>query len=706
MGLYFKLSEDIVDILVCKTQSNNRHFFRLLTAYYLTKIASMMRTNIRTQDRGIIPVNIYILNLMPSGAGKGYSTNIMEEEIINLFRKRFLDTVFPAQASKHIMKLASALAMKTGKSEEECLEKLEKEFESTGELLFSFDSGTSAATKQLRHKLLLTNAGSLNLEMDEVGSNIMGNTEMLNTFLELYDVGKTKQKLIKNTNDSKRYTDIQGRTPTNLMLFGTPTKLLDGSTVEDSFMTMLETGFGRRLLVGYTSEHCMLSLLSPEQQFDNLLAINKQGTVKHISNNLAELADESLFNLSLDINRSNSIRLLEYKTQCEKIALSLKPTQELLKAEIKHRYYKALKLAGTYAFIERTTSIKEEHLDMAIQLVEDAGEQFKKIVKKKGPYIRLAEYLASAEGNVTQIELIEELPFYKGTEAQKRELMNLAVAYGYNNHITIRKTEIDGIEFFSGESLKETDLNKVNIHYSTDRTSNFKNATLKFCDLHRLVTKNGYHYTAHAFEQGYRHHKNVIEGFDLVILDIDSGVKIKFIKDILFKYTYFLCTTKRHTEEQHRFRIILPLSHYLRLDQQDYSKFMSNIFLWLPFPVDTHTKDIARAWVSYPGKYHYNKGENINAHLFIPRTRKAEEHTKKITKNTNLSTLESWFLENIEVGNRSNMLYRLGCIYLDKGVDIKDILDLLLKFNSKLDLPLSDNEIKTKVYAGLLSKIK
>ena len=74
---YFKFSEEIVDILVAKTQSQNRHFFRLLVAYYLSKVTSMMRCNIETRDRAILPVNTYVLNLMPSGTGKGFSTNIM-----------------------------------------------------------------------------------------------------------------------------------------------------------------------------------------------------------------------------------------------------------------------------------------------------------------------------------------------------------------------------------------------------------------------------------------------------------------------------------------------------------------------------------------------------------------------------------------------------------------------------------------------------
>ena len=75
----------------------------------------------------------------------------------------------------------------------------------------------------MREKLLLAAAGSMNFELDEVGSHMITNTDVLNTFLELYDIGLIKQKLIKNTHENRRSQEIPGNTPTNLMMFGTPT---------------------------------------------------------------------------------------------------------------------------------------------------------------------------------------------------------------------------------------------------------------------------------------------------------------------------------------------------------------------------------------------------------------------------------------------------------------------------------------------------
>ena len=110
MSTYHPLSERIVDILVRKVNSENRHYFRILVAYYFSKVASMMRCNISTQDRGIIPVNLYVLNLLRSGEGKGHSTDIMEREFVAEFKEEFLHYVFPTKANAALVDRAYLLA--------------------------------------------------------------------------------------------------------------------------------------------------------------------------------------------------------------------------------------------------------------------------------------------------------------------------------------------------------------------------------------------------------------------------------------------------------------------------------------------------------------------------------------------------------------------------------------------------------------------
>ncbi len=66
---HFPLSEKLVNVLMQKTQNNNPKFFRISVAYYFAKVASMMRTDIQTHDRGLIPVSLYAMNLASSGHG-------------------------------------------------------------------------------------------------------------------------------------------------------------------------------------------------------------------------------------------------------------------------------------------------------------------------------------------------------------------------------------------------------------------------------------------------------------------------------------------------------------------------------------------------------------------------------------------------------------------------------------------------------------
>ena len=709
MKKYHPFSEKIVDILVRKVNNDNRHFFRILIGYYLSKVASMMRCNIQTNDRDVVPVNTYVLNLMVSGTGKGHSTNILEREFIAHFKKEFLNTVFPKKAEEHIQILAQERAqsrINTGQSiitlaEEYSiqLDKFQRHFDRLGELAFSFDSGTSPAVKQMREKLLLASAGSMNLELDEVGSNIASNVDVLNTFLELYDVGLVKQKLIKNTVENIRSEELPGNTPTNLMMFGTPTKLLDGGKTEEEFKQFLETGYARRLLFGYTIDSHRTKYATAQERYQQMVDTVLAADMQAIQQEFTNFAKRP-FNPVLQMSPDNSIYLIKYQMRCEAAADDMKDHMSVHKAEMIHRYYKALKLAGAYAFADNSTEINQDHLDYAINVVEDSGEAFHTLMRKQGPYERLAHYLADCDNEVTQHELIEELPFYKGSEAQRRDLMTLAMSFGYKNNIIIKKRVLDDIEFFVGETLMETDLNKLTVGLSQNIAYDYQTDAPPFDQLHKLTTAPGYHYTAHGFVNGHRKSENAIPGFDLLILDCDGDVTISTVKVLLEDYTFLISTTKRHTAEINRFRLILPISHRIKLTSSEYSRFMANVFEWLPFPVDEAAKDIARKWESYPGIYEYNQGTIIDATMFIPETKRSDE-TKAQFSGARVNNIERWFKTRTSKGNRANHLYRYGMVMIDANMLLPDIVEKLENFNDSLEVPLPEDQFRNSTVKSI-----
>lgn len=702
---YHPTSEKLVEILCNKTQNSNPLFFRVLVGYYFSLVASTMRTTIATHDRGDIPVNMYALNLSTSGSGKGFSTNIIENSVINQFRGRFLEETFPILAETNLPKLALKRANRKSTDPDEELIRVQKEFDALGSLVFSFDSGTPAAVKQMRHKLLMADAGSVNLQIDEIGSNLVGNVDVLNTFLELYDMGLIKQKLIKNTSENVRNEEIVGRTPTNMLLFGTPAKLLNGSKTEEELYSMLETGYARRCFFGYSRASNKSQEQTPEEVYTQLTNKDSNLYLEELSDRLENLADIINVNRRLVMSKETSLVLIEYRLKCEKDANGLPEHEEIKKAEISHRYFKALKLAGAYAFVDDSPELTMDHLYQAIKLAEESGEAFNKLLTRDRAYVKLAKYLGSVRRDVTQADLTEDLPFYRGAASQKAEMLTLATAWGYKNNVIIKKAFSDGIEFLRGETLKESDMTKMVLAYSTDITTDYRNEYAPFDQLHKLVSAPNMHWVAHHLNGGYRNEENCIPGFNLVVIDVDGGVNMSTAKMLLKNYKYLIYTTKRHTDEEHRFRIVMPINYELSLDAKDYKEFMSNIYEWLPFEVDTATNQRARKWLTHPGHYEYNEGEVLDALPFIPKTSKNEERKELLNSQQSMDNLERWVINNIGDGNRNNMLLRYAMILMDAGFEFEAIRMKVIELNNKIADKLDESEIMATIMISVAKAI-
>jgi hypothetical protein len=694
---YHPTSEKLVDILKDHTQRDDSLFFRLLVGYYFSLAAAQMRCSINTPDRGDIPVNMYVLNLAPSGYGKNVSLNMMEQEVLHQFRHRFLDETFPLLADQNLPKLALKRATRKATDPDDELVRVQKEFDSSGAMLFSFDSGTSPAVKQMRHKLLMANAGSMNLIMDEVGANLSANMEVFDTFIELFDKGLIKQKLIKNTSDNARSEEILGKTPANLLMFGVPTRLLDGAKTEEEVMQMLAMGYARRCFFGYVKSSGKKKDRTPESVFQDATNQANSKAIEELADRLESLADIINANKKLVMTKETCLKLIEYQLDCEARAEQLPEHQEVQKSELANRNFKVLKLAGAYAFIDDSPEVTEQHIYNAIRLAEDSGAAFHQLLSRDKPWVKLAKYIAAVGAEVTHADLAEDLPFYKGGTSAKQEMLNLATAYGYKNNIIIKKSFADGIEFLRGETLKETDLNQMVISWSDDITEGYRNELAPFDKLHKLTQTQGLHWVAHHLQGGYRNEENSIPGFNLAVIDVDGGVNLSTAKLLLKNYKFLVYTTKRHTEADNRFRIVLPLNYRLSLDARDYKEFMTNLYAWLPFEVDKDTNQRSRKWLSNDGFFEYNDGEILDALPFIPKTSKNEERKKLLNSQQSMDNLERWVANNIGDGNRNNMLLRYALILVDAGFDFENIRSRVVGLNDKIADKLDEAEIMATI---------
>lgn len=130
------------------------------------------------------------------------------------------------------------------------------------------------------------------------------------------------------------------------------------------------------------------------------------------------------------------------------------------------------------AFIEQSVEVEMSHLMHAIKLVEESGTAFQSILTRPKPHERLAKFIADVGQEVTHADLLDALPFYKAGVAARNDMMTLAIAWGYPRHIIIKKRFGDGIEFFSGTTLQQTNLEELSLSVSPHWTNNYEPATL------------------------------------------------------------------------------------------------------------------------------------------------------------------------------------------------------------------------------------
>lgn len=699
--------EEIVDVLCNKTQNTDRGFYKVEVAYFLAKMASAMRASIMTKDRGKVPINIYALCLASSGFGKGHSVNIMENDLIKGFKRRFLDETMPSISEDHLTAMAQDRSIRNNTTEEVEMDILNAEYKRLGAYPFTFDSGTTPAVKQLRDKLLLANCGSINLQIDEIGSNLIGSTEVLNVFLELYDQGLVKQKLTKNTQDNIRSDDRDGSTPTNMLLFGTPVKLLDGGQTEDMFYSFLEVGYARRCLFGIGKlDKKALYSMDPAQIFARLTDPSNTAIVNKWSQHFFNLADPAKFNWQMTISDQTSINLIQYKSECERLADALPEHEEIKKAELSHRYFKALKLAGALAFVDESPEVTDTHLYQAIKLVEESGDAFGSILTREKAYMKLAKYIANSKSEVTHADLTEALPFYKSGVAARNEMMSLATAWGYKNCIVIKKSLVDGIEFFKGETLQQTNLDKMILSWSNDLAYNYQPEEGPWDQLKVLFQGTGLNWCNHRFKDGHRCNTEVLPGFNMIVVDVDGTTTINTVKELFKSYRYILYTTKRHqTEGKDRFRLVFPINYVLKLSVDEYKEFMNNIFKWLPFETDECANQASKKWSSYDGgQYFQNDGEILDALKFIPGTSRNDQYKKEMAKIEDLGNLERWFATQMSEGNRNNNMFKYGMALVDSGLTFEEVSSQIKKFNKQLSNPLPEEELEKSVLVTIAKK--
>jgi hypothetical protein len=695
--------------LAAKTNNPDPAMFRIMSAWHLTKSVSNMHGMVKSAVGSPMPINMYAICLAPSGAGKGHAMSTLEQGIFGRYYTALTEKVEEAEHDA-INKMSAKFVSEKGLDEGLARAKAEKEVHELGPYVETFDSGTSPAIKQLRAKIQQIGFGALNLQIDEIGSNLTGSEEGLTTFLELYDLGQIKQKITKVTKESTRTLDKRSCTPANLLMFGTPSKLFDGGNTEKLFIDLVTAGYARRSFFSWQASRKGVRSISQDEAFQKAVALLTALDASPWIEKCREILQSERGKVYVLTDKADK-QLFAYRVYCEQRSEEYPEHQEDVRAEMMHRHIKTMKIAAAFAALERLPVVLMRHINHAIALTEESGTAFQTMLTRDKAYVRLAKYITSNKNRVTQADLVSALPFYTGSQSARNDMMLLATSWAYSHDKIIKKEYADNIEFFSGDSLEQTDLEAIPLSYSNHMADNYTNSTPPWEKLPKLLLAQDLHFTNHFLAagehgMGHRSEANIVEGCNFIVLDVDGTASLPLVRSVLTDYKYFIYTTKSHKDDDHHYRIVMPISHKVRLNRDSFQNFMRNIYNWLPFEVDVAAKDRCRKWASHPGQLEQNEGILLDATQFIPHTVRQEKLALAAEGLKNLPALERWFALQMSAGNRNNMLARFAFVLVDSGLSLPEIETRVISLNNSQSDKLSMAEVQQTVLRSVAQRIQ
>ena len=694
--------KDVMDLVLNVKADVPENMVVMMISYAMAEVASNLRAKMKFYDGSTKPLNFYGYIFAESGTGKDVSLNALNRIFIDSFSEKMRKGF-----DLHKKKYWEQREMELVDQDTEDVEGLIKEeMRLVSPFSYRISSGTEAGISKARVTSGYYKIGAINLVIDELGANYPKLREILALMLSSYEDGDTSARMLK----TESVVAVKG-VPSNFLGYSSPALIFDGGATEKALLDDLSQGQARRSFFAYATKPDKVKLTAKEMVANSRKkADNNVEKMKDMNDYFAKLASPKNMYREIPITEESEIMIAEYQIKCDGIVEATKNIQEQERLELVNRPYKASRLAGVYAFISNSENIEPEHIEQAIYVSELSGISFSKVCNQPPIYERVFNFI-NGRDKTSEIDLVKN-NWYKGTATQKRELLSLARAYGFENDHLFKLKEVEGVEFYSFIEVPKTNVDKITISISKDITKGFKKKVVPFEILHEVVCNNGFNYSAGTFKGGHRNRANYEKKQNLVIIDVDENMKLETAKLMFSNHKCMIATTKSHQKEKNdvicdRFRIIFVTDRTIKLESEMYSEFMQNLYDSLGVPADTSCKDSSRFYYGAEGEYWYSDGEKLlEISDLIPDTSKDKERKIMLSSSGVGSTdgVERFLLEEASKGSRNNTMIRYALLLKDSGYSYEDASKKVLEFNEKLPEGLSIKEVQGTVLKTLKRK--
>ena len=676
-------------ILARSDRTLDPQMVKVMINWLLAVVVNKKKRTIKLGHSSML-MNYYGLVFAKSNSGKSYILNLLLQMFDDKTYSKMLMTLFDSRTAQ----------LPTGDPIDTAMQK---------KFIKAFPPIKKDSTTQAIHKAaeaIGTSAstnGSFNIYSDEFFAN--ASEPILDMLVEGHD-GIYKAPMIKGKKDEDflEYADIDGLT-TNVLGLSSVAAIMKDQKKLTTFIGEMERAWFKRSFV-YFNDRFM----------------PKAKDTSEIINPEISIETKYLFDMSQEA-------VSECPAELELSELTIEAFHETRKAyingDVKSKFanlldvYKTLKLAGILCAANHRTTIDIEDWERAKEFDIYAFKDAEMFCSLEHPHLRAFQDIL--KGARYENELVEDgiLPAAKKAREDVIDLVD-QMAYTKNKRLVLagkkaRKVSIDELEI--------NKLDKMVISTSVNNPSNkpemeinFKSQEVQFfgkgMTVEALVNSDVQSYCLNHFEasdrapEGHRKKEYVIPGQNMIAWDIDEGMSIHDMQEILREYQYILYTTKSHKKDKNgiicdRFRVIMPTKTMFYVDPEQHKGLYENISKVLKIPsYDIATRNQGRLWfTSKAGEViSKNEGDLLDVRCCIPET-EASNHIIPNLENLDLEKtdrriagMQTHAIINGIGGNRNNKIFALAKFINEMGGEVDRITHAT---NAMLLEPLPESEVNT-----------
>lgn len=339
-----------------------------------------------------VPMNVYGINILRSGGGKGLSNNIMN----NLLDFDYAKSEFVQQMSIDFLSECDDVDEK---------KKIEKNFHKLKKIVCAEEqaSATTAGMRLINEDLINVysdldlkdekQVGSAFFNIQELADNLENTNsydkDFFSTLKEMYDLGNFSAKALKTgvlSAIKNFYISFLGAT--------TDKTLQENPEVSRLLNNFFVSGHARRSLVCMPSKSEFEAVCSKQKKTDGMSLREMFEVKKFVEDENVKLVKEQVKNnikkFAVDARMGRkSIKLTDecyfyyviYKLLCAERAKSV--NNGILALETENRFWKALKISGILAIYGGATEISEDYFCEAVKIVEYYAHHFKRFLNNR-----------------------------------------------------------------------------------------------------------------------------------------------------------------------------------------------------------------------------------------------------------------------------------------------------------------------------------